>query len=109
MMSTRLTMLAPRAPLARLARVPSLTVSGSQRLRGGEMRKLKRQVARRSGGQCECAECQANGSRLPAQEYDHIIPLWEGGGDSLDNLAHLNADCHKRKTRADERRRLGLE
>src|SRR6187399_109258 len=108
-MSARLTMLSPRVGTARLSRVRSLTVSGSQRLRGGEIRKLKRMVAKRSGGQCECARCQANGSRLPAQEFDHIIPLWEGGGDSLDNLAHLNRDCHARKTRADERRRLGLD
>jgi 5-methylcytosine-specific restriction protein A len=73
------------------------------------MARLKAQVRKRSGGLCECAQCQRLGQRLPADEYDHTVPLWEGGGDGLDNLRHLNRDCHLRKTREDERRRLGLD
>jgi 5-methylcytosine-specific restriction enzyme A len=105
----RVTMLRPPVALAKLSAVRTLTVGGSQRLRGREMSRLKAQVRRRSGGYCECSQCARLGQRLPADEFDHIVPLWEGGGDGLDNLAHLNRDCHKRKTRADERRRLGLD
>jgi 5-methylcytosine-specific restriction protein A len=85
-----------------------LTVSGTQRLRGKEMTKLKRAVAKRSGGYCECLAC-SQGSRLPAEEFDHIVPLWDGGGDGLDNLQHLNRECHARKTAEENRRRLGLD
>jgi 5-methylcytosine-specific restriction protein A len=105
---TRLSMIRPTVRTVSLAAVRPLTVSGSQRLRGREMARLKGQVRRRSGGLCECSDCAHLGQRLPADEFDHIVPLWEGGGDGLDNLAHLNRDCHARKTRADERRRLGL-
>jgi 5-methylcytosine-specific restriction protein A len=102
-------MLGARVPLASIASVRTLTVSGSQRLRGGDMRRLKRMVAKRSGGLCECGECQRLGRRLPADEFDHIVPLWEGGGDSLDNLWHLNRACHAKKTAAELKRRLGLD
>jgi len=108
-MTSRLTMIPKMVRTASLASARTLTVGGSQRLRGREMARLKGQVRKRSGGLCECSQCQRLGHRLPADEFDHIVPLWEGGGDGLDNLAHLNRDCHKRKTRQDERRRLGLD
>jgi 5-methylcytosine-specific restriction protein A len=105
----RLVMLGPRVARASLATARVLTVSGTQRLRGHALAKLKRQVAKRSGGLCECADCRHSGAPLPAEEFDHDTPLWDGGGDGIDNLRHLNGDCHKRKTDRENRRRLGLD
>jgi 5-methylcytosine-specific restriction endonuclease McrA len=101
-------MLPGRVPAMRLGKVTVLTGS-SLRLRGHELASIKRKVARRSRGLCECTSCQQSGHPLPAQEYDHRVPLWEGGGNGLDNWQHLNARCHARKTAAEHRRRLGLD
>jgi 5-methylcytosine-specific restriction protein A len=103
-----LTMLGARVPAARLAKVEVLT-GASQRLRGRELAAIKRRVGKRSRGLCECTSCQQSGHPLPAQEYDHRIPLWEGGGNGIDNWQHLNRTCHATKTAAEHRRRLGLE
>ncbi|MBN1527892.1 MAG: HNH endonuclease [Thermoleophilaceae bacterium] len=48
-------------------------------------------VFTRDGGRC--AEC---GSSFDLQ-YDHVIPLALGGGDGVDNLQLLCADCNRRK------------
>ena len=45
----------------------------------------------RDGGRC--AEC---GSDFDLQ-YDHVIPVALGGGDGVDNLQLLCADCNRRK------------
>lgn len=105
----RLRMLGPSVATTKLGTARTLTVSGSQRVRGAELRRLQRLVAKRSRGLCECADCQRSGFPLPAAEFDHIVPLWEGGGDGLDNLQHLSVDCHKCKSAAEHRRRLGLD
>jgi 5-methylcytosine-specific restriction enzyme A len=104
----RLAMLRPRVGLAQLGTARVLTVSGTQRLRGRELRKIKQLVAKRSGGWCECSECR-HGSPLPAEEFDHVVPLWEGGGDGIDNFQHLARACHLRKSAEENRRRLGLD
>jgi 5-methylcytosine-specific restriction protein A len=105
----RLTMLGPRMRIAQLGRVRVLTTGADQRIRGYELGAIKRKIARRSRGWCECALCRHSEHPLPAQEYDHIVPLWEGGGNEFANWQHLNGDCHKRKTAAEARRRLGIE
>lgn len=43
----------------------------------------------------ECIECN---KRTPALEVDHIIPLYQGGDNSFENLQALCATCHKNKT-----------
>jgi 5-methylcytosine-specific restriction protein A len=40
-----------------------------------------------------------------ADQVDHVIPLSQGGADSVDNLAVIHADpCHREKTQAESRR-----
>ena len=38
------------------------------------------------------------GEIVPATEVDHIVPVREGGENSLENLQALCASCHSRKT-----------
>jgi len=48
-----------------------------------------------------CVLCKARGVISEATELDHIIPLFKGGTNDIENLQALCADCHKDKTRAD--------
>jgi 5-methylcytosine-specific restriction endonuclease McrA len=49
-----------------------------------------------------CAIC---GKVSDHTEIDHIIPLWNGGTDEVDNLQVVCYECHKKKS-ADEHREL---
>lgn len=106
----RLTSLPARVGRASLQRVRPMTTADFRIANNSAAhRAIKRAVARRSQGKCECTRCQHSGHPLPAQVFDHRVPLWEGGGNDLGNWQHLNGDCHKAKSRAEARRRLGLE
>lgn len=59
---------------------------------------IRDRILRRDCGVCKCAECALTGRLRPAQEVDHVTPLWKGGKDDESNLSAINADCHKRKT-----------
>jgi 5-methylcytosine-specific restriction endonuclease McrA len=41
-------------------------------------------------------------------EYDHIVPLWEGGPDVLENIQTLCLECHREKTALEAGRRAHL-
>lgn len=57
---------------------------------------LKKRVLARDGGMC--AVCQ----RFDAKwEHDHVLGLWEGGADTLENSQTLCRHCHKTKTVGD--------
>ena len=57
----------------------------------------KKQVAARQGWRC--GACDA---LLPASfQVDHVVPLWAGGEDSLDNASGLCGTCHAEKTQAE--------
>lgn len=50
--------------------------------------------------------CEACGAMLQASwQCDHIVPLWEGGADSIDQCQALCANCHARKTQEEAIRR----
>ena len=57
-----------------------------------------------------CADCEA--VLTSTYHIDHIVPLWEGGADSVDNCQPLCVACHAIKTqvegilRAERKRRL---
>lgn len=103
-------MLRSRIPAARTSRAAPLSTAGARIVpNSAAYRTMKRLIAKRSGGLCECTTCRRSGAPLPAQEFDHVLPLWEGGTNDLGNWQHLNADCHKAKSAAETRRRLGLE
>lgn len=57
-------------------------------------------------------ECQArlHGCAVIANEVDHVVPVFEGGNDELENLRAICSSCHRKKTageaaRARQRRR----
>jgi 5-methylcytosine-specific restriction enzyme A len=54
-----------------------------------------------------CAMCQQNNLITPATQVDHIVPLFKGGTDDMDNLQPLCSDCHKTKTLHDITRKTG--
>ncbi len=51
----------------------------------------------------QCAECGG----CEGLTLDHIVPLASGGGNTLDNLQLLCADCHRAKTARESRRNNG--
>ena len=56
-----------------------------------------------------CVECYKSGKVNPASEIDHILPLFKGGTDDLDNLQALCDDCHNTKTASDMGHRIKPE
>lgn len=54
--------------------------------------------------------CPATGSTVgacPGWERDHILPLCQGGADTVANMRWLTVEAHKLKTRGDCRRLPG--
>lgn len=47
-----------------------------------------------------CQDCGGEGSL----QLDHIVPVAEGGADTLDNLQWLCPECHRQKTLGEIRR-----
>lgn len=72
-----------------------------ERLRGSALMGLRKRLLARSGGLCECDVCQAgyplaiNNSTM---EADHVVPVSEGGDNSIGNFRALHRDCHARVT-----------
>jgi len=64
--------------------------------------RMKKEVAARANWSCERCELMVNAN----YEVDHIIPLYQAGDNSFDNLQLLCPDCHRTKT-VDDRRRKG--
>jgi 5-methylcytosine-specific restriction endonuclease McrA len=65
---------------------------------GAEYKRNREAARRRAGGRCE--GCEHPHTRL---QCDHVIPVSQGGGHQLANLAMLCAGpasctCHERKT-----------
>ncbi|MFZ9894257.1 MAG: HNH endonuclease [Burkholderiaceae bacterium] len=48
-----------------------------------------------------CVECKKVGRVSMATEVDHILPLFKGGTDCLENLQGLCAKHHRIKTNED--------
>ena len=48
-----------------------------------------------------CVMCKAEGKVTLATDLDHIIPLFKGGTDDLNNLQGLCSDHHRIKTNVD--------
>lgn len=67
--------------------------------RGGRpWRRTREEVLKRDSYLCQCEDCKRLGRVRPAHEVDHVVPLAQGGTDSLSNLAAINHDCHRVKT-----------
>ncbi len=51
-----------------------------------------------------CCQLGLPGCTHKAEEVDHIIPVFEHGTDTPDNLQAVCRNCHKQKTQAEARR-----
>jgi 5-methylcytosine-specific restriction protein A len=79
------------------------------------MRKRER-ILMRDCGVCQCIDCKAGGHVRLATEVDHEVPRWKwlhmngtlDGCEDDCNLRAMNADCHRKKTSAEERERRAL-
>ena len=54
----------------------------------------KRKVAASQGWRCACC----NKKLSPLYELDHIVPLWQSGDNTINNLQALNPECHMEQT-----------
>lgn len=65
--------------------------------------RTKRLADDRAGHRCEGTRfgkrCSAHAGRF---HYDHRLPCWNGGDNSLGNCQLLCTPCHKRKSAAEE-------
>ena len=43
------------------------------------------------------AVAQLHGCTVIANEVDHVVPVFEGGNDELENLRAICSSCHKKK------------
>lgn len=67
--------------------------------RGGRpWRRTREEVLKRDSYLCQCEDCKRLERVRPAHEVDHVVPLAQGGTDSLSNLAAINHGCHRVKT-----------
>ena len=63
--------------------------------------KLRRRVLRRDGHTCQIG---GPGCEVEATEVDHIVPVFEGGGNELGNLRSVCPACHAVKTQEEAQR-----
>ena len=56
----------------------------------------------------QCVMCKERGLVVMAEEVDHIIPIADGGPDTMDNKQALCKTCHKAKTVEENRGRGGV-
>lgn len=71
------------------------------RVTGSSLKAIRKRLFARSGGLCECPECQAGYPlklTLQTMEADHIVPLELGGTNAFSNFRALHRDHHARLT-----------
>ena len=73
-----------------------------ERMRGGNLQRRNRRMLMRNP---LCVVCLREGKTTQVEHWDHIIPLWEGGSDTEDNLQGLCSCHHEAKTALEAKRR----
>lgn len=63
-------------------------------------RRIRQQAIARDGNRC--TQCGADGRHVPLV-CDHIVPVSQGGHDTLANARMLCEACHRPKTQAEAR------
>lgn len=67
--------------------------------------RTKAEIIKRQGGICGCGCGQPLGAIGRLIEFDHEIPLADGGEDNTDNIQALTKACHRAKTNREARER----
>lgn len=87
-----------------LTRLENVSPAAGGRIRG---RKRVDRNRRLFASNPLCVECLKTGRIAAAEEWDHIVPLADGGLDTPDNLQGLCHECHSAKSAAEARARSG--
>jgi 5-methylcytosine-specific restriction protein A len=93
----------PRVNKLAPSRLQTTAVYSSRTSRGDPS--IRDRILNRDKGLCRCAACLQSGSLRPAQEVDHVVPLWAGGLETDGNRCAINVQCHKLKSGAEARMR----
>jgi 5-methylcytosine-specific restriction endonuclease McrA len=76
---------------------------GTERIRGGRLRKIRDRIGLRDEYTCRmCGHVTAHG------EVDHKTPLALGGTNAFENLQWLCSVCHEIKTEQEQKDREGI-
>ena len=65
----------------------------THRIVGRELTRIRERIMLRDG-----AACRKCGKMVGKLEVDHIVPLFRGGHESMENRQLLCIDCHKIKS-----------
>ena len=103
-MRKKLTALQPKVRTVSLS--PTRRTVATPRITG---RRLIERNARLAMKRPLCVECEKLGEVRAVDEWDHKVPLGEGGAEHEDNLQGLCFEHHARKTKREEERRQGHE
>lgn len=92
-----------RPPTHRAFTLQRRDASESPRLRGRHGVERRQRLMRANP---LCVECLKIGEYREAVEFDHVVPLADGGADHESNMQGLCLDCHRRKTAIEQQRRI---
>lgn len=81
---------------------PAAQAPSSRRITGQRRVDRNRRLAAKSP---LCVLCESAGRVSAVEEWDHIVPLWQGGADTETNLQGLCRACHVAKTAEEARAR----
>lgn len=96
-MSSKIETLKPRLKQANISKI---STPSTERIRGYTLQVINRRIAVRDEFICQiCHKFTIDG------EVDHIVPLHMGGAESDSNRQYLCLNCHREKTRKEERER----
>jgi len=92
--------LKPRVQAANLTRAQA--PAATKRMRGGNLQRRNRKMFMRNP---LCVICESQGEVTQATEWDHIVPLADGGGEHEGNLQGLCKKHHYEKSVLEAKRR----
>lgn len=91
----RLKILKPRIAVLKTTTVKPLDAA-TRRVTGSQRQKRRFSIWKEDP---HCASCRRLVGYPDGFELDHIIPLFKGGADTVENCQVLCTECHKAKTR----------
>ena len=69
--------------------------------------RVRKAAWERANGTCECGCDQPFGNHPKERpEYDHRVPAYLGGDNSLENCLCIRVDCHRAKTATEDTPRI---
>jgi 5-methylcytosine-specific restriction enzyme A len=95
----KLNTLKPRVTQANILSARKVTDTGTTRIRGSALMKRNKRLFQANP---LCVECQSIGVARVVAEWDHVVPLWQGGHDHESNLQGLCIEHHLAKSKRED-------